>query len=62
MALLDREIEGQIDQVQRLILDLQGLKYIDREGLELLKRWSGEKLILRDCSAFMRTLLATHGL
>ena len=62
VALLDREIKAKFGQTQRLVLDLQGLKHIDRDGLELLKRWSREKLVLRDSSVFVRTLLETHGL
>jgi ABC-type transporter Mla MlaB component len=62
VALLDREIRIQFEQVQCLVLDLEGLKHIDREGLQLLKHWSGEKLVLRDSSVFVRTLLETHGI
>ena len=40
VALLEREIRGKFELTQRLVLDLQGLKHIDREGLELLKHWS----------------------
>ena len=62
VALLELEIRTRLDQVQRLVLDFQGLKHIDRHGVELLKRWSGERIELRDSSVFVKTLLATHGL
>ena len=62
VALLECEIRGKFEQAQRLVLDLQGLKHIDREGLELLKHWSADQLVLRDSSVFVRTLLQTHGL
>ena len=62
VALLEREIRGKFELTQRLVLDLQGLKHIDREGLELLKHWSTGKLVLRDSSVFVRTLLQTYGL
>ena len=62
VALLEREISGKFERSQRLVLELQGLKHIDREGVELLKHWSADKLILRDSSVFVRTLLRTHGL
>ena len=62
VALLEREIRSELDRSQRLVLDLQGLKHIDREGVELLKHWTADKLILRDTSVFVGTLLRTHGL
>jgi anti-anti-sigma regulatory factor len=62
VVLVDREIRVRFEQSQRLVLDLQGLKHIDRDGLELLKRWSGEALVLQGCSPFVRTLLDNHGL
>ena len=62
VALLEREIRGNFEQVQRLVLDLQGLKHIDREGLKLLKHWSSDSLVLRGSSVFVRTLLQTQDL
>jgi anti-anti-sigma regulatory factor len=62
VVLVDREIRVRFEQSQRLVLDLQGLKHIDREGLDLLKRWSGETLVLQGCSPFVRTLLDNYGL
>mgnify|MGYP006101212777 FL=1 len=62
VALLEREIRGKFELTQRLVLDLQGLKHIDREGLQLLKHLSKGKLVLRDSSVFVRTLLQAYGL
>jgi len=62
VALLEREITGKFELTQRLVLDLQGVKHIDREGLQLLKHLSKGKLVLRDSSVFVRTLLQAYGL
>tara|TARA_B100000809_G_C15092854_1_gene513864 strand:- start:1213 stop:1506 length:294 start_codon:yes stop_codon:yes gene_type:complete len=62
VVLVDQEIQARFEQTRRLILDLQGLKHIDREGLHMLKRWSAKALVLRGSSPFVRTLLDNHGL
>ncbi len=62
VALLESEISSKLERSQRLVLVLQGLKHVDRNGVELLKHWSADRLILRDSSVFVRTLLQTHGL
>lgn len=62
VAVLEEEGTRLFQQTQRLILDLEGVKSIDREGIALLQRWSGDQLELRDASPFLRTLLAKYGL
>ena len=49
-------------ETQRLVLELKGVRFIDRKGIALLRRWSGEGLVLRSASPFVRTRLAEHGL
>ena len=61
VALLDGEIRAEFDRVERIVLNLEGLKHIDREGLEMLKGWSGDRLVLQGCSSFIRSLLAASG-
>ena len=52
-----------LQEAERLVLDLKGVKFIDREGIALLQRWSGERLVLlRGGSLFIRTLLEEQGL
>ena len=36
-----------LHETQRLILDLSGVKFIDRKGFTLLQGWSGERLGLQ---------------
>ena len=62
VALLEEEGTRLLGETQRLVLDLKGVRFIDREGIALLQRWSGERLVLRDASPFVRTRLAEHGL
>lgn len=62
VALLEREGRGHLQEAKRLVLDLKGVKFIDRTGLALLQRWSGEQLVLRGGSSFVRMLLKGHEL
>lgn len=61
VAVLEEEGTRLFRQTQRLVLDLEDVKSIDRTGIALLQRWSGERLVLRGASPFVRTLLAKHG-
>jgi anti-anti-sigma regulatory factor len=62
VALLEEEGSRLLQETQRLILELKGVKFIDREGISLLKRWSRSRLELREASMFLHTLLEEHGL
>jgi anti-anti-sigma regulatory factor len=45
-----------------LVLDLEGVRFIDREGMAMLQRWSGEQLVLRNASRFVHRRLEKYGL
>ena len=62
VEILEEEGTRLLGKTRRLVLDLKGVQFIDREGIALLKRWSGERLALQDGSPFVRLLLETHGL
>ena len=62
VALLEEEGTGLLREAERLVLDLRGVRYLDREGIALLKRRSGEPLVLRGASPFVRTVLEEEGL
>ena len=61
VPVLEEEGTRLLQQTPRLVLDLEGVKSIDRAGIALLGRWSGDRLELRGASPFLRTLLAKHG-
>ena len=46
----------------QLILDLEGVPFIDPAGLALLRLWEGPQLQLRGGSPFIKALLAAEGL
>ena len=60
--LLDQEGTRCMEESERLVLDLADVRFIDDAGIALLQRWSGERLMLRGASPFLRVLLSTHGL
>lgn len=62
VALLKEEGERHLQQAERLVLDLDGVKHIGPAGVVLLRRWTGERLVLRAETLFMRQLLKTYGL
>jgi len=62
VALLREEGTRLLRETERLVLDLDGVQFIDREGIALLKPWSGKRLELRGGSLFIRGLLEEHGL
>lgn len=62
VKVLEQEGSQHLRQVHRLVLDLEGVKYIDRAGIALLQRWAGERLALRGGSPFVRMMLQEHGL
>jgi anti-anti-sigma regulatory factor len=61
-VLLEEEGVRLLEESERLVLDLSGVKFIDREGIALLQRWSGDRLELRGASLFVHSLLELHGL
>lgn len=62
VELMEQEIVRWHQEGQRLVLDLEGVKFIDENGLALLKRWSERQLVLRGGSTFVRMLLKSNGL
>lgn len=62
VALLSEEGTRLLQESERLLLDLNGVRFIDREGVALLQRWSKEGAVLRGGSLFVRGLLEKHGL
>ena len=62
VEIVEQEGTRLLQESQRLVLDLSGVKFIDREGIALLQRWSGERLVLRGPSPFVHTLLEKRGL
>jgi len=51
-----------LGETQRLVLDLDGVQFINPAGMTLLKCWSREGVVLRGGSLFIRGLLEEHGL
>jgi hypothetical protein len=62
VSILEQEGTRLLGETQRLVLELDGVQFIDREGIALLKRWSWKRLELRGGSLFVRGLLEAHGL
>jgi anti-anti-sigma regulatory factor len=62
VEILEQEGTRLLEESERLVLDLKGVQFIDREGIALLQRWWGERLVLRNGSPFVRMLLETYGL
>ena len=62
VPILEQEGTRLLGESQRLVLDLKGVQFIDGDGIALLQRWSGERLVFRDGSPFVQLLLERHGL
>ena len=62
VEILEQEGTRLLGEAERLVLDLKGVKFIDEAGIALLRRWWGERLVLRGGSSFIRALLKAHGL
>jgi len=54
VALLKQEGEKWFQDGLHLVLDLSPLRFIDADGLHLLREWAGERLELRGGSLFIR--------
>jgi len=62
VAILEAEGARLLGETRRLVLDLKGVRFINDRGIALLRRWSEERLVLRNGSPFVRALLEKHGL
>jgi len=62
VALLESELHRLSQNGTLLVLDLEGILFIDRAGLDLLETWVGEGMQLRGGSAFIQKVLTAHGL
>jgi ABC-type transporter Mla MlaB component len=62
VLLLEEEVIRLLQQSLSLVLELNGVQFIDHAGVALLKSWAGERLVLRGGSAYVRALLEHHGL
>ena len=62
VVLLEQEASRWLQESARLVLDLTGVQFIDREGIACMKRCSEGRLVLFGGSPFIRALLAKHGL
>ncbi len=60
--LLEREIRCHFEETEGLVLDLRGVRFIDRAGIDVLRECMGVGLALRGGSLFVRTLLEEYGL
>lgn len=61
VAFLEEQAAPWLQETRRLVLDLQGVQFIDREGIALLKRWVEKGVVLRGGIPFIQALLAAHG-
>jgi anti-anti-sigma regulatory factor len=62
VAFVEGEINRWLAETARLVLDLRGVKFIDRAGVAMLERRVGERLELRNGSPFICSLLEAYGL
>lgn len=62
VGLLQQEGRRWLDQGRRLVLELDGVCFIDRAGLELLVGWTGSRLVLRGGSPFVGAQLHSRQL
>jgi ABC-type transporter Mla MlaB component len=62
VKVLEAEGEGYLQQGKRLVLDLAGVQSIDTAGIQVLQRWTRERLTLKGASPFVQALLEVHGL
>jgi anti-anti-sigma regulatory factor len=61
-SLLEGEFQCLSGDGTRLVLDLKGIRFIDRTGLALLEQWSSKGLRWRGGSTFIQKLLTANGL
>ena len=57
VGLLETEIERAFSASPRLVLDLSGLRLIDRAARLRLRAWSDKNVVFKNASPFIRALL-----
>lgn len=62
VALLEQEGARWVGEIDRFVLDLSGVRFIDEAGAALLRRWAGEGVVVRGGSAFVQLMLESDGL
>ena len=62
VPLLEQVVAAHRQPGRQLVLELSAVRFVDEAGLELLRRWTGEGVVLRGGSPFVRKLLETHGI
>ena len=61
VKIMMREGERWRGRGRRLVLEVDGLKQVDENGLALLRSWTGDRLEVRGGSAFLRALIEQTG-
>jgi anti-anti-sigma regulatory factor len=62
VTLLEQELESWEKWIGRLVLDLEGVRFIDEAGADMLRRWKDRDAVLRGGSPFLRALLEEYDL
>lgn len=63
VGLLEREGEDWLQQARSLVLELDGVRFVDQSGIALLRRWAATgRLGLHGGALFIQSLLIAHGL
>jgi anti-anti-sigma factor len=62
VKVLQEEGAHWLKRTGHLVLDLAGVRFIDRAGIALLQSWQGDQLALCGATPFVHALLETHGL
>ncbi len=62
VELLAAEGARHLQQARSLVLDLDGVQFIDAKGIELLRHWVSQGIKLHGGTYFVQNLLQAHGL
>lgn len=57
VPVLEEECQRVLREPKRLILDVAGVRFIDRDGVAVLGKMKGERVQLVNCYPFLRELL-----